>query len=60
MECFSKQRARNSNICAICSKSTHGKFIDTRDQNSMNKLDYLFGNIDSLLNKCINVYKFQN
>jgi hypothetical protein len=41
-------------------KPTNGKFIDTRDQESMMKVNYLFGNFSTTLNKCLDIYKFQN
>ncbi len=60
MDCFTRQKAKNQNKCGVCFKPTSGKFIDTRDRDGMMKVNYLFGNFQATLSKCLDIYKFQN
>ena len=60
LDCFHKIRSKSSNKCAVCFKPTTGKFIDTRDQSGMSKVNHLFGNYEASLTRCMDVYRFQN
>lgn len=58
-DCF-RQSNRNTPRCLICHKPTSGRFIDTRDRESMGKVNHLFGNFESTLTRCIDIYRFQS
>jgi len=60
IECFEKQRTKGYSKCMVCFKPTSGKFIDTRDQGGLNKVNHLFGSFETTLSRCMDIYRFQN
>ena len=59
-DCFSKLRSKNNTKCMVCFKPTTGKFIDTHDEQGMSKVNFLFGNYELSLSRCMDIYRFQS